>query len=251
MFRTLPDGKARGVIFHSCYTVFSEAFLFGVTVDLARNGSSSYSAAYLRAAFQELHVGRTYPRTVERTRSVKVLRKGLLLYVARVNKGLPYTTVSCESCRGPNCSYAIVSSDSLQLGYRIKFKVPFNRSDVKIHAVALASRVPYLITDEAVSTAIGRVLSAKRDCTATASSKTITTLTAMRGHVTAIALLLRSVVVDGVPQAFAGDKPHMDVRVNERGRDPESDGGAAPELVPFLRGFFSRAPCGEVFGADN
>eukprot|EP00170_Pyropia_yezoensis_P004061 contig_16701_g4072 len=87
LFRVLPDGKARGVIFHSCYTVFSEAFSFEVGVNLARNGSSLHSAANLRSAFQELHVGSKYPRTVERMRSVKVMRKGLLFYLALVIKG--------------------------------------------------------------------------------------------------------------------------------------------------------------------
>lgn len=94
LFRVLPDGKARGVIFHSCYTVFSEAFLFEVAVNLAQNGSYFHSAAYLRSAFQELHLRSKYPRTVERMWSVKVLRKGLLLCLALVIEGLPYATVS-------------------------------------------------------------------------------------------------------------------------------------------------------------
>lgn len=234
----MPDGKASGVVFHARYTLFSEAFSFEVAVNLARNGSSLHSAAYLRSAFQELDVGSKYPRTVERMRSVKVLRKGLLLYLALVIKGLPYGTASCETSRRADGSYTIVSFDGLQLGYRIKFKVPFNRSDVKVHAVPRASEAPCLITDDAVSEAIGRVLSAKRDGNDTASTKSIATLPAMRGHVMAIALLYCSVVVDGAPQTLAGDRPHMNCGVTERGWDPEVDGGASPVLVAFLRGVF-------------
>jgi len=238
LFRVLPDGKSRGVIFHSCYTVYSEAFLFEVAVNLARNGSSVHSASYLREAFTELHTGSKYPLASKRMRTVNILRSAVLLYLALVIKGLPYDTVSCATCRRADGSYAIVSFDGLQLGYRVKYKISFNRTDIKVHAVPRASLVPCMITDEAVSKAIGLVLSVKKEVVATKSSKAITTVTAMRGHVMALALLLGNVVVDGVDKSFAGDKPHMDGRSGERGWDPMVDGGASPELVAFLRGFF-------------
>lgn len=79
LFLILPDGKARGVVFQSCYTAYSEAFLFEVAVNLARNGSSLHSASYLREAFQELHPGSKYPLATKRMRSVTTLRKTLLL----------------------------------------------------------------------------------------------------------------------------------------------------------------------------
>jgi len=88
-FRVLPDGKDSGVIFQSCYTIYYEAILFEVAVNLARNGSSLHSAAYLRVAFTEMHTGSRYPRTGTRMRSVTVLRKAVLLYLALVIKGLP------------------------------------------------------------------------------------------------------------------------------------------------------------------
>lgn len=72
-------------------------------------------------------------------RSVKVLRQALLLYRSLVIKGLPYDIVSCKTSRRPDGSYDIVSFDELQLGYRVKYKVPFNRTDFKIHAVPRAS----------------------------------------------------------------------------------------------------------------
>lgn len=238
LFRVLPDGKERGVIFHSCYTAYSEAFLFETAVNLARNGGSLHSALYLREAFQELHVGSKYQHTTKRMRSVTTLRKTLLLYLSLVIKGLPYDATSCATCRRPDGSYAIVSFDGLQLGYRVKCKVPFNRTDVKIRAVPRASLVPCMITDEAASKAIGRVLSAKRNVAATASSKAITTITSLRGHVMAVTLLLGNVTIDGEEKSFAGDAPHLVGGSASRGWDPVIDGGASPELVAFLRGFF-------------
>lgn len=51
LFRVLHDGKAYGVVFHSCYAIYSEAYLFEVAVNLDPNGSSMYSACFLRSAF--------------------------------------------------------------------------------------------------------------------------------------------------------------------------------------------------------
>ncbi|KAK1861820.1 hypothetical protein I4F81_004400 [Pyropia yezoensis] len=238
LFRVLPDGKARGVVFHSCYTAYSEAFLFEVAVNLARNGSSLHSASYLREAFQELHTGSKYPEGSSRVRSVTTLTKALLFYLALVLKDLPYDAVSCATCRRPDGSYATVSFDGLQLGYRVKYKLGFTRTDVKVRPVPRASLVPCLITDVALLMALGRVLSAKRDAKTTASSKAITTITAIRGHVMAVALLLGNISIDGEEKSFAGDKPHLDGVGNTLGWDPMVDGGAFPALVAFLRGIF-------------
>jgi len=238
LFRVLPDGAARGVIFHSCHTIYSEAFLFEVAVNLARNGSSLHSASYLREAFSELHHGSKYPGANKRMRSVSTLRKALLLYLALAIKGLPYDTVSCATCRRPDGSYVVVSFDGLQLGYRVKYKKAFDRTEVKIHPVKRASIVPCLITDEAVSKAIGRVLTTKKKGGAAPSTKAITTVTSMRGHIMAVALLLGNVMVGGVEKSFAGSKGHLEDGVKNRGWDPMVDGGASKELVAFLRGAF-------------
>jgi len=239
LFRVLPDGAERGVIFHSCYTVYSEAFLFEVAVNLARNGTSLHATAYLREAFTELHTGCKYPQSNKRMRSVTTLRKALLLYLALVIKGLPYDTVSCATCQRPDGSYAVVFFDGLQLGYRVKYKVAFSRTSINIHAVPRASRVACLIADESVAKALGRVLSSKREPQSVASSsKAITTVTAMRGHVMAVTLLLGNLAVDGVEQAISESCPHLDGRSKERGWDPIVDGGASMELVALLRGVF-------------
>jgi len=146
--------------------------------------------------------------------------------------------VSCATCRRPDGSYAVVSFDGLQLGYRVKYKKPFDKTEINIRSVARASLVPRLITDEAVSKAFGGVLSTKRDVVASASSKPITTVAAIRGHVMAVEMLLGNVEVDGVDKSFAGSKPHMIGGRSNRGWDAVVDGGVAPELVAFLRGAF-------------
>jgi len=238
LFRVLPDGAARGVIFQSCYTIYSEAFLFEVAVNLARNGSSLHATSYLREAFSELHLSSKYPGASKRMRSVTTLRKALLLYLALVIKGLPYDAVSCATCRRPDGSYVVVSFDGLQLGYRVKYKKAFDRTDVNVHAVERASIVPRMITDEAVSKAIGRLLSKKRKVGAAASTKGITTVTAMRGHIMALTMLLGNVTVGGVEKSFAGAKGHLEDSASARGWDPMVDGGASKELVAFLRAVF-------------
>ena len=239
LFRVLPDGAARGVIFHSCYTAYAEAFLFEVAVNLARNGTSLHSSSYLREAFTELHTGYKYPPSDKRMRSVTTLRKALLLYLASVIKGLPYDTVSCATCRRADGSYTVVSFDGLQLGYRVKYKKAFCRTSINIHAVPRASRVSCLITDDSVAKALGRVLSAKREGKAvTSGKKPITTVTAMRGHVMAVTLLLGNIAVGGEEKSFAGSRPHLDGTNKERGWDPIVDGGASVELVALLRGVF-------------
>ena len=227
------------MIFHSCYTVYSEAFLFEVAVNLARNGTSLHATAYLREAFTELDTGCKYPQSNKRMRSVTTLRKALLLYLALVINGLPYDAVSCATCRRPDGSYAVVSFDGLQLGYRFKYKVAFFRTSIIIHAVPRASRVSCVIAEDSVAKALGRVLSSKRDQKSVASSsKAITTVTARRGHVMAVTLLLGNNSGGGVEQTFSGTRPHLDGRNKERGWDPIVDGGASVELVALLRGVF-------------
>jgi len=68
LFTVFPDGLERGLIFHSCHTVYSEAFLFEVAVNLARNGTSLHATAYLREAFMELDTGCKYLQSNKRMR---------------------------------------------------------------------------------------------------------------------------------------------------------------------------------------
>jgi len=117
--------------------------------------------------------------------------------------------MSCATCRRPDGRYAIVSFDGLQLGYKVKNKVAFVRTDVKIHAIAGASLLPCMISNEAVAKALGSLLSAKKEAASKKPAKDITTITAMRGHVIALSVLFGNIVVSGVERSFAGAKPHL------------------------------------------
>jgi len=241
-FLVLPDGVARGVVFHSCYTIYSEAYLFEMAVNLSRNGTSLHATAYLRLAYAELSSSKKYPLASKHMRSATTLGKALLLYLALVIKGLPYDTVSCANCKRADGSYVIVSFDGLQLGYRVKYKFAFNRTDIKIRPVARASLVPRFITDEAVSKALGHVLSVKKKGFPDAPTKPITTVTAMRGPVMAMTLLWGNVVNGGRDKTFSGAKPHMEGCTAALGWDPIIDGGASEEVVDFLRAVFDVRP---------
>eukprot|EP00168_Porphyra_purpurea_P014224 TRINITY_DN4054_c0_g1_i1.p4 TRINITY_DN4054_c0_g1~~TRINITY_DN4054_c0_g1_i1.p4 ORF type:complete len:108 (+),score=20.10 TRINITY_DN4054_c0_g1_i1:694-1017(+) len=60
LFRVLSNGAARGVVYNSCYTVYSEAYLFKMEVNLARNDTSLRATAYLRLAYAELSSSSKY-----------------------------------------------------------------------------------------------------------------------------------------------------------------------------------------------
>jgi len=124
------------MIVHSCCTVYSEAFLFEVADNISHNGSSLHSTSYLREAYTELHTGCKYSRSNKRMRSVTTLRKVLFLYFALVIKGLPSDTKSCATSGRASGSYAVVSFDGLQLGYRLNYKKAFFSSSKNIHAAA-------------------------------------------------------------------------------------------------------------------
>ncbi|GAB0493146.1 hypothetical protein MMPV_004419 [Pyropia vietnamensis] len=132
--RVIPDGRDRGVVFQSTTTVFSEVFLFETAVSLSRNGCSLRSSAYLREAFHELSAPHLYWYAAERLTSVSTLRKAVVLYLSLVIKGVPAAVSQCATCRRADGSYAIVCFDGLQLGYRVKYKLPFKHISVKLRA---------------------------------------------------------------------------------------------------------------------
>jgi len=80
----------------------------------------------------------------------------------------------------------------------LKYNKAFFRTSINIHAIARASRVAGMIADDLVAKALGWVMSAKRDKNpVVASKKPISTVTAMRGHVMAVTLLMGNIVVGG------------------------------------------------------
>lgn len=230
--RVIPSGRDRGIVFTSSSTAYSEVFLFETAVSLSRNGCSLRSSSYLREAFRELSQDHVYPDAVEAMSSVSTLRKAVVLYLSLVNAGLPATVTQCATCVRQDGSYATICFDGLQLGYRLKFMVPFSRSAVSVSPIARASVYAHVIRDEALAKALGGVMSSA----GSPGRNTITTLSAMRGTVMAFVVLTGYVRVDGVETTLAGSTlGETRARKKERGWDPVEDGGMRLELIEFLR----------------
>lgn len=248
-YMVIPTGHDRGIVFTSSSTAYSEVFLFETSVNLSRNGCSLRSSAYLREAYRELCEDHVYPDAKEALSSVSTLRKAIVLYLSLVIAGLPDAVTRCLRCMRHDGSYAVICFDGLQLGYRLKFMVPFSRPAISVSPIARASVYAHVIKDEALAKALGGVMRS----TATASPNKITTLTAMRGTVMAFVILTDYVRVDGVVTTYSGSEPKVGSR-KERGWDPVADGGARVELIAFLRLFFmcrraARAVAMDIIGA--
>lgn len=236
--RVLPDGREHGIVFVSSTTAFSEAFLFELAVNLSRNGSSLRSSAYLREGFNELTASMKYKELSCRLRSITTLRKGLLLYLSLVIKGLPRAVSTCANCVGSDGCLDIICFDGLQLGYKVKHKRPFKRSFVRTCAIPRASLHAHLVTDTAVAKALGTVLNTSTTVPV-GSSKTVTTVSGIRGYVMALGALLGDVAVGGKVETFAGATQHgYTASSSGRGWCPSKDGGVRRELMAFYRRFF-------------
>jgi len=240
--RIIPDGRKRGVVFQSASLLYCEAFLFELAVDLCRNGCSLSSSAYLREAYREMSASFTFPLSTLRLSSVTTLRSALVLYLSLVIDGLPAAVTECLKCRRADGSYKTIGFDGLQVGYGIQHILPFFRTSVRVHAVARASLIAHVITDEAICKALGRVL-VSTAVPSLEASKAITTVAAMRGHVMAITLMVGYPVVDGHEVVLAGPEPHGEGVSRKRGWDPAVDGGARQELFAFFSEVFD---CGRV-----
>jgi len=240
-YRVIPDGRDQGVVFSSSSTAYSEVFLFEMSVNLSRNGSSLRSSAYYRDAYWEMSTNYVYPEAKETLGSVTTLRKAVILYLKLVIAGLPAAVTRCARCVRIDGSYAAICFDGLQLGYRLKFMIPFLRSSTPVSPIARASVYARVIKDEALSKALGGVLSHS-----TASKKNaITTITAMRGNVMAFVMLTGYVVIGGTVRTFSGNSLPKKGGKQERGWDPVDDGGVRLELIDFFRVVFvcRRAAC--------
>lgn len=254
--RVLPDGRKHGIVFVSASTAFSEAFLFELAVNLSRNGSSLRSSAYLREGFNELTASLKYKEQSCRLRSVTTLRKGLLLYLSLVIKGLPLAVSTCSNCVGDDGCLDIICFDGLQLGYKIKYKRPFKRFFVRTSAIPRASLHAHLVTDTAVAKALGTVLNTSTSLPV-GSSRTVTTVGGVRGYVMAVGALLGDVAVDGEVKTFAGSAQHgLSASSAGRGWCPSKDGGVRRELMAFYRRFFqcdslARSLCVQIVAANG
>lgn len=131
-----------------------------------------------------------------RLRSMTTLRKGLLLYLALVIKGLPRADSTCANCVGSDGCSDIICFDGLLLGYKVKHKRPVKRSLVRTCAIPRASLQAHFVTDTAVAKAFGTVLNTSTTLPV-GSSKTVTTERGIRGYVMVVGALLGDVAVGG------------------------------------------------------
>ena len=255
LLRVMLDGREHGLIFASPFTAYSEAFLFELAVNLSRNGSSLRSSAYLRSGYSELTAALKYEERSHRLRSVATLRKGLTLYLSLVIKGLPLAVSTCSRCVTSDGAIDVVCFDGLQLGYKHKYKKRFKVHTLRTSAIPRASVHAHVVTDSAVAKALGSVFNTSSKIPA-GSSKTITTVTGMRGYVMAVSTLLGNVSVNGKEKTFAGLHQHgMTASTAGKGWCPTVDGGVRPALGAFLRRFFrcelvARSLCTQILAAN-
>ena len=255
LLRVMPDGREHGLVFSSPFTAYSKAFLFELAVNLSRNGCSLRSSSYLRSGYSELTASLKYAPRSSRLRSVATLRKALTLYLSLVIKGLPLDVSTCARCVSSSGVIDIVCFDGLQLGYKLKYKRRFQRHTIRTSAIPRASVHAHMVTDSAVAKALGSVFNTTSKAVA-GSSKTVTTVTSMRGYVMAVSALLGSVSVNGREESFAGPEQHgTSASTAGRGWCPTVDGGVRPALTTFLRRFFrcelvARSLCTQVLAAS-
>lgn len=143
-----------------------------------------------------------YPNATDALSSVRTLRKAIVLYLSLVCDGLPAAATRRVRCMRPNGSYAIICFDGLQLGYRLKFLVPFWRPIVSASSIPRASVYAHVVQDEALAKALGGVMSS----TFKSTCNKITTLTAMRGYVMAVVVFTDYVRVDGIVATYSGSQ---------------------------------------------
>jgi len=245
-YRVIPDGRDHGVVFSSSSTAFSEVFLFETGVSLSRSGRSLRHSVYLRVAYWEMSSAHVHPDVDEKLGSVTTIRKAIVLYLTLAIAGLPAAVSRCTKCMRLDGSYTVISFDGLQLGYRLKFMVPFLRPSTPVSAIARASVYARVVKDEALSKALGGVFYSAT----TEKKNTITTLTAMRGNIMAFIVPAGYVVIDGAERTFAGSTLTQKKSKNERAWDPLEDGGVRLELIEFLRAFFVCGRTGRALAMD-
>jgi len=255
LLRVMPDGREHGIVLSSPFTAYSEAFLFEVAVNLSRNGCSLRSSSYLRSGYSELTASLKYAPRSSCLRGVATMRKALTMYLELFIKGLPLAVSTCSRCVSPGGVIDVVCFDGLQLGYKLKYKKSFTRHTLRTSAIPRASVHAHLITDSSVAKALGSVCNTAIKMPA-GSSKTVTTVTSLRGYVMAVSALLGDVSVDGQRKTFAGAQQHgTTASTVGRGWCPTVDGGVRPALSLFLRRFFrcelvARSLCTQILAAS-
>eukprot|EP00168_Porphyra_purpurea_P009753 TRINITY_DN2392_c0_g1_i7.p1 TRINITY_DN2392_c0_g1~~TRINITY_DN2392_c0_g1_i7.p1 ORF type:complete len:541 (+),score=79.17 TRINITY_DN2392_c0_g1_i7:2286-3908(+) len=180
----------------------------------------------------------TYPQSLESLRSLPLFRTASLLYIYLVIEGLPLAVSTCARCTRPDAGLRFICFDGLQLGFKIRYKTAMQRVTLKLRPIKRASIMALLVSDSAVARALGSVLSTATTEHEAIRAASVQTLSAVRGHVIALAVLAGDVVVPGGQTNFAGELPFVSGRGGVRGFDPEQDGGVHPALIDFFRELF-------------
>ena len=208
LFRALPDGTARRVIFHLCDTAYAEASFFS-------SGRQCLPQRHL-LALHFIFAGVLHGAT-------HVLREPAVGQAYAVGDNLAQIAAALlgvfhQGTPVRHCVMRHVPSrreqphrrlfDGFQLGYRVKYKRAFCHTPIKIHDVPRASRVSCLITDDSMAKSLGLVPSAERSGKAVASGKElITTVTAMRSRVMAVPLPWATLPSEGRRSWLPGAAP--------------------------------------------
>lgn len=234
----VTDGYEEGLILVSQVTAYTQVFLFESTINLCGNASSLSATWELRSAFHQLMKAYTYPQSLDNLRSLPLFRTASLLYIYLVIEGLPLAVSTCARCTRPDGSLQFICFDGLQLGFKLRYKMPMKRVALKLRPIKRASVMALLITDSAVARALGSVMTSATTQHDAIRAASLQTLSAVRGHVIALAVLAGDVEVSGQAVNFAGEYPSIEGRGGERGFDPKQDGGVHPALIDFFRELF-------------
>ncbi|OSX73408.1 hypothetical protein BU14_0350s0001 [Porphyra umbilicalis] len=233
----VTDGLEQGLVMCSQFTAYTEFFLFECTINLCRNASSLTATYDLRSAFHELMREHAYPLTLTKLRSLPLFRFAALLYIYLVLDELPLAVSTCAVCTRADGSLQFICFDGLQVGFKVRYQTPFTTISVKLCPINRASIQALLVSDTAVGRALGSVLSSATSRHETAAGP-IKTVTAMRGHMIALAVLAGDVEVAGQATNLAGETPHAENASRSRGWDPIVDGGVHESLLLFFRELF-------------
>jgi len=234
---SVTDGVEQGLVICSQYTVYTEFFLFECNVNLCRNASSLTSTFNLRSAFHQLMNEHLYPHTLPNLRSLPLFRFASLLYIYLVLDGLPLAVSTCATCIRADGSLRFICFDGLQIGFKVRYQTPFSSIRIKLSPIHRASVQALMVSDSAVGRALGSIISTATTAHETAAGP-IKTVTAIRGHVIALAVLAGDVVVPGEANNLAGTVPHAEGVSRSRGWDPVMDGGVHCSVIDFTRELF-------------
>lgn len=232
------DGLDEGLVMCSQFTAYSEVFLFVAAVNLCRNASSFTSSYDLRSSFHQASKENTFPSSIENLRSLPLFRSSVLLYIYLVIQGLPGEVSTCGLCALPDGGMRFICSDGLHLGFKTWYRTGFERISIKLVLIQRAFIMAQIITDASVARALGSVVSVATTEHENARQKVVQTLSAVRGHLIALAVLDGDIQTPGEANNLAGATPYTSGLSRSLGWDLVVDGGVHPAVIDFTGELF-------------